>query len=83
MSNPFYFEAPLEERSAEYMSTHYEECIYEDGYKEGWKNCAGQITLCKDCKHYVKAPSGILCCGLLHGLVKMTEDSFCSYGERK
>ena len=56
---------------------------YRNGYIGGLEEEKQKIIHCKDCKHCVTAPSGILCCGLLHGLVKMTEDSFCSYAERK
>lgn len=43
---------------------------------------AVEIVRCKDCKHLYDGEDGY-CCHLHKGLVKISEDSFCSYGERK
>ena len=40
------------------------------------------VVRCKDCKHLYDAMDDY-CCMSHRGLVKICENSFCSYGERK
>ena len=40
------------------------------------------VVQCKDCKHLYDAMDDY-CCMSHRGLVKICENSFCSYGERK
>lgn len=43
---------------------------------------AVEVVRCKDCKHLYDAMDDY-CCMSHKGLVKICENSFCSYGERK
>ena len=41
------------------------------------------VVRCKECKHRTLDFFGGHCCRLHKGLAMVTDDSFCSYGERK
>ncbi len=41
-----------------------------------------EVVPCKDCKYLYEGGDGY-CCSLHKGLVMVSEDSFCSYGERR
>ena len=43
---------------------------------------AVEVVRCKDCKHLYDALDDY-CCMSHRGLIRICEDSFCSYGERK
>ena len=43
-----------------------------------------EVILCRDCKHNVRTvANGIVICFERHGMVRPTENDFCSYGERR
>jgi hypothetical protein len=44
---------------------------------------AVEVVRCKDCKHRTLDFFGGDCCKLHKGLAMVTDESFCSYGERK
>ena len=43
---------------------------------------AVEVVRCKDCKKCIKCTNGIIC-SRSHGLIGITENDFCSYGERR
>lgn len=56
--------------------------LAEVAYHNGYNDAMAKIVHCKECKHlYDEADD--YCCTSHKGLVKITPDSFCSYGERK
>ena len=63
--------------------------IMEDDFKKAIKNMpkgiivdAVPVVRCKDCK-WLYSEMGNYCCRSHRGLVRICENSFCSYGERK
>lgn len=41
-----------------------------------------EVVHCKDCKHKVRTVAdGIVLCAEKHGMIRPTENDFCSYGE--
>jgi hypothetical protein len=42
-----------------------------------------EVVRCKDCKHRTLDFFGVHCCKLHKGLAMVTDESFCSYGERR
>lgn len=41
-----------------------------------------EVVHCKECKHKVQTiADGIVLCGEKHGMIRPTENDFCSYGE--
>lgn len=41
-----------------------------------------EVVRCKDCKHKMRTlAAGFVLCAEKHGMVKPTENDFCSYGE--
>lgn len=41
-----------------------------------------EVVHCKECKHKVQTiAGGIVLCGEKHGMIRPTENDFCSYGE--
>ena len=42
------------------------------------------VVRCKDCKHKVQiVANGIVLCSEKRGMIRPTENDFCSYGERR
>ena len=41
-----------------------------------------EVVRCKDCKKSIKCSPGIIC-SRSNGLIGITENDFCSYGERR
>lgn len=57
------------------------QCITSD-YCKGWNDAVDSIVRCKDCNHYIAG----FCTRDINGrtnMFRMSEDDFCSCGERK
>lgn len=61
----------------------YDRNQYEKGYMDGRADARKEIVRCKDCKHRTLDFFGGHCCKLHKGLAMVTDESFCSYGERR
>ena len=57
--------------------------IYESIADFFLKNDVVPVVRCKDCKNRTLDSFGGHCCKLHKGLAMVTDESFCSYGERK
>lgn len=56
----------------------YDRNQYEKGYWDGVADAKAELVRCKDCKHLGR-PS----CAFDTYCIECTEDTFCSYGERR
>ena len=60
----------------------YDRFQYEKGYADGKADAEAALVRCKDCKKSIKCSPGVVC-SRSNGLIGITENDFCSYGERR
>ena len=67
---------------AEFGGEFWDEAVLASDIKSAPTVDAVPVVRCKDCK-WLYSEMGNYCCRSHRGLVRICENSFCSYGERK
>ena len=60
----------------------YDRNQYEKGYADAKADAMDELVRCKDCKHFIKEEHGCNHHGYFYP-VRVMDNDFCSYGERK
>ncbi len=74
---------PNVDRDELVKALEYDRSQYEEGYMDGKADAMAELVRCVDCNYRRGDFFGGFCCSLHKGLAMVTDESFCSYGERK
>lgn len=73
----------VERKDLDKITEAHEKIGYEKGYRDGYAQANSvEVVLCKDCKFY-KRVEGENICTYAIGTEYVSEDDFCSHGERR